>query len=224
MSEPVPSIAGALDAASESALRQWRADTPGCVERLHLNNAGAALMPRPVLDAHRRALRLEGAMGGYEAADARAADVAAAYEAVGRLVGRHARNIAFIASATAAFVQAMSARSTCSRRRDRDDAAPTTRRIRSSSSSLARRLGVRIVHAEDVPEGGVDPQSVREILGRRRCRLGRTCRGSPRISGLVQDVEAVGEVCEALGVPYLVDACQAVGQVPIDVATSSATT
>jgi selenocysteine lyase/cysteine desulfurase len=84
--------------------------------------------------------------------------------------------------------------------------------------SLARRLGVRIVHAEDAPEGGVDPQSVREILGRLRCRLVHVS-WIPTHSGLVQDVAAVGEVCEAFGVPYLVDACQAVGQVPIDVAT-----
>jgi selenocysteine lyase/cysteine desulfurase len=35
---------------------------------------------------------------------------------------------------------------------------------------------------------------------------------------LVQPVEAVGEICRAAEVPYLVDACQAVGQMPIDVA------
>ena len=38
----------------------------------------------------------------------------------------------------------------------------------------------------------------------------------PTNSGLVQDVEAVGEACEPLGVPYLIDACQAAGQLPID--------
>ena len=45
----------------------------------------------------------------------------------------------------------------------------------------------------------------------------------PTNSGLVQDVEAVGAVCEDAGVPYLVDACQAVGQIPIDVGASGAT-
>jgi selenocysteine lyase/cysteine desulfurase len=33
----------------------------------------------------------------------------------------------------------------------------------------------------------------------------------------VQDVESVGEICEDLGLRYLVDACQAAGQLPIDV-------
>ena len=155
-------------------------------------------------------------MGGYEAADARAAEVAAAHEAVGRLVGAAARHIAFTSSATAAFVQAMSAFDL-----QRGDVVVTTRADYTSYQiqflSLARRLGVQVVHAEDAPEGGVDPQSVREILGRTRCRLVHVS-WIPTHSGLVQDVAAVGEVCEAHGVPYLVDACQAVGQMPIDVA------
>src|SRR5437867_3062938 len=51
-------------------LSRWRADTPGSAERIHLNNAGAALPPRPVLDAVVSHLRRESEIGGYEAADA----------------------------------------------------------------------------------------------------------------------------------------------------------
>ena len=39
----------------------------------------------------------------------------------------------------------------------------------------------------------------------------------PTNSGLVQDVEAIGRICREAEVPYLVDACQAVGQMPVDV-------
>ncbi len=39
----------------------------------------------------------------------------------------------------------------------------------------------------------------------------------PTNSGLVQDVAAVGAACRELAVPYLVDACQSVGQMPVDV-------
>jgi selenocysteine lyase/cysteine desulfurase len=40
----------------------------------------------------------------------------------------------------------------------------------------------------------------------------------PTNSGLMQPVEALGEMAEAASVPYLVDGCQAVGQIPVDVA------
>ena len=47
-----------------------RDDTPGCGNRIHFNNAGASLMPRPVIDVIISHLELEGRIGGYEAAEA----------------------------------------------------------------------------------------------------------------------------------------------------------
>lgn len=193
----------------------WRADTPGCAGRIHLNNAGAALMPRAVQQAMHDHLALEGELGGYEAADARAEAVAAAHAAVAALLGADARQIAFTSSATAAFVQAMSAFDL-----QRGDVVVTTRADYTSYQiqflSLAQRLGITVVHADNGPDGAVDPQSVRAILRRTRCRLVHVS-WIPSHSGLVQDVAAVGALCEEAGVPYLVDACQAVGQMPIDV-------
>src|SRR5262245_51406353 len=71
----------------DERVERWRAETPGCTARIHLNNAGAALMPRSVQAAVHDHLTLEGEVGGYEAADARATEVAAAHAAVGALVG-----------------------------------------------------------------------------------------------------------------------------------------
>src|SRR5947208_7805132 len=64
-----------------------RADTPGCERVVHLNNAGAALLPEPVLDAVIGHLRLEARLGGYELAAERAAEIEHVYAAVARLIG-----------------------------------------------------------------------------------------------------------------------------------------
>jgi selenocysteine lyase/cysteine desulfurase len=82
--------------------------------------------------------------------------------------------------------------------------------------SLARRLGIEVLRADDLPEGGVDPESVRRLVAHPRCQL-VSLTWVPTNSGLVQAAEEVGEICEAAGVPYLVDACQALGQLPADV-------
>jgi selenocysteine lyase/cysteine desulfurase len=66
---------------------RWRADTPGCAHRTHLNNAGAGLMPSVVVDAMDEHLRLEAEIGGYEASDARAPAVAETYGALAELAG-----------------------------------------------------------------------------------------------------------------------------------------
>jgi selenocysteine lyase/cysteine desulfurase len=83
--------------------------------------------------------------------------------------------------------------------------------------ALARRRGVEVLYAEELPEGGFDPDSLRDLARHPRCRLVAVT-WIPTHSGLVQDAEAAGAISEERGVPYLLDACQAVGQIPVDVA------
>src|SRR5213595_377174 len=198
-------------------LDRWRRETPGCRERIHLNNAGAALMPQPVLQALTGFLEREAAIGGYEAEDEAEPRVRETYELLGRLLGAAARNLAIVENATVAFSQAVSAFDFRA-----GDRIVTTRADYPSNQltylSLARRVGVETVRADDLPEGGVDPESVRRLASHARTRLVAVT-WVPTNSGLVQNAGAVGEVCAGLGVPYLVDACQSVGQMVVDVGT-----
>ena len=197
-------------------LAQWRADTPGAAHRIHLNNAGAALVPSPVQATIVAHLERELDLGGYEAADAAAEAIAQSYADVGALVGTAARNIAVVASATHAFALALSA----------FDFAPGDVILTSTDDyvsnqlmylSLQARRGVRLVRCPDAPEGGVDLEAWTRLLETERPRLAALT-WIPTNSGLVQPAAEVGARCHAAGVPYLLDACQAVGQLPVDLA------
>ncbi len=180
-----------------------------------MNNAGAGLMPRPVVQAIQRHIDLEATLGGYEAAAQMENAIDATYDSVASLLNAGRHNIALVSSATAGFVQTLSSFDF-----KPGDAIITTRSDYTSYQiqllALARRVGVTVLHAPERPEGGVDPDGVRALIQGSRCRL-VTVSWIPTHSGLVQDVEAVGNVCEELGVAYHVDACQVVGQFPIDV-------
>jgi len=200
---------------ADLSLADLRADTPGCAHRVHFNNAGAALMPKPVVDAVHAHIDLEAEIGGYEA-DAQVRDsLAGAHAAVAELVGAAPDRVAFVEHATAAVSAALSAVPFAP-----GDVIATTQNDYASSQiqylSLARRFGVEIVRAPDAPEGGVDLVAMEEIIHRRRPKL-VTVTHVPTNSGLIQDVVSIGTMCRARDVLYLVDACQSVGQMPIDV-------
>jgi selenocysteine lyase/cysteine desulfurase len=205
-----------MDSVPEAVLRRWREDTPGTAGgQIHLNNAGAALMPKPVIEAITGHLRLEAEIGGYEAADAAASGVAESYHALGDLIGALPRNIAVVENATVAIAQALSAFDFRP-----GDAIVTTHSDYTSNQlmylSLAQRCGLEVLRADDVAAGGVDPDSVRRLVRGRRVTL-VALTWIPTNGGLVQPADAVGAICREAGVPYLLDACQAVGQLPVDV-------
>jgi selenocysteine lyase/cysteine desulfurase len=200
----------------DAELMRWRRDTPAALAgRVHLNNAGAALMPTPVRDAVAEHLAREAAMGGYEAADAARPGIDAVYDDVARLIGAAPHNVALVENATVAVALALS---TFDFRPG--DAILTTANDYISNQlmylALRDRCGVEVVRAEEAAEGGVDPESVAAWLRQRAFRLVAVTH-VPTSSGLVQPVEAVGALCREAEVPYLVDACQSVGQLPVDV-------
>jgi selenocysteine lyase/cysteine desulfurase len=192
-----------------------RRDTPASTRRIHLNNAGASLMPTPVLDAVREHLELEAELGGYEAADDRAGAIEDAYREVEGLIGAPEGTVAFVENATVAFAQALSAIPFRS-----GDVILTTRNDYVSNQimylSLEERFGIRVERAPDRDEGGADLHAMGEMVHRLRPRIVAMTH-IPTSSGLVQDPAPVGAVCRDKGIPFLVDACQSVGQMPVEV-------
>lgn len=193
-----------------------RTDTPGVTELVHFNNAGAGLMPTPVLAAMRDHLELEAEIGGYEAADARADAINGFYTEHAALLNAAPENLAFQSSATHAFSTALSTIPF-----EPGDVILTTRNDYISNQiafmSLRRRFGIEVVRAPDTPEGGVDVPAMVALMRERRPRLVAVTH-VPTNSGLVQPVAEIGRHTRELELLYLVDACQSVGQLPVDVA------
>ncbi|MBK9014812.1 MAG: aminotransferase class V-fold PLP-dependent enzyme [Saprospiraceae bacterium] len=193
-----------------------RNDTPGCSLHIHLNNAGASLQPMPVIQAVQDYLTEESLHGGYEVAAKHAAQIAGFYDATASLLNAHAHNIAFAGSATDAYFRALS-----SIPFEPGDVLLTTDDDYVSNQIaflfLQKRFKIKLLRAEKLPEGGVDPQSVNELMDAHQPKLVAVTH-VPTNSGLVQDVEAVGQLCQERDVWYLVDACQSAGQMPLDVA------
>lgn len=192
-----------------------RADTPGIEHRVHLNSAGASLMPRPVIDAVAGHFRREAEIGGYEAEAEAAEAIEDAYQDVATLLGTTPEHVAMTEHATASFVAALS-----SVPFRPGDVLVTTRNDYVSNQiqylSLADRFGIEVVRVSDAPEGGVDLQAMEETIHRRRPRVVAVTQ-IPTNSGLVQDVESIGAMCRSRDILYVVDGCQSVGQMPVDV-------
>ncbi|CAM5467986.1 aminotransferase class V-fold PLP-dependent enzyme [Streptomyces narbonensis] len=193
-----------------------RADTPGCESVVHFNNAGCGLVARPVLQAMTDHLQLEAEIGGYEASAAQEVRVRDFHASIAELLGTRPGNIAFAGSATHAYTKALSAIDF-----QPGDTVLTTRNDFVSNQiaflALRKRHGVEIVHAPDHPDGsGVDVDAMAALMRAHRPRLVAATH-VPTNSGLVQPVAEIGRHCRELGLLYLVDACQSVGQYPLDV-------
>ena len=143
-------------------LDRLRRETPGCERWAHFNNAGASLMPSPVLDAVIDHLRLEAEIGGYEAADAaaRAARARCTTSVAGWSAARR-DEIALVENATRAWNMAFYALPLEAGRPHPD----RPRRVRSNYMAflhLARARGVRIEVVPDDEHGQLDGRRARE--------------------------------------------------------------
>jgi selenocysteine lyase/cysteine desulfurase len=192
-----------------------RIDTPGCRDRIHFNNAGASLQPRPVVETVIRHLELEARIGGYEAADAERERITAVYRSSARLVHCEPDEIALLENATRAWAAAFYSIPFAA-----GDRILTGRAEYCSNYmaflQVARRTGAEIVVIGDDAHGQIDLDELRAQLDERVKLISLT--HVPTSGGLVNPAAEVGRAAREAGVLYLLDATQSVGQMPIDVA------
>ncbi|MEU4763008.1 aminotransferase class V-fold PLP-dependent enzyme [Actinosynnema sp. NPDC023794] len=179
---------------------------------IFLDSAGSSLPPREVLDEVIGHLRREAEIGGYVAAQERAADLEAGYGVFAELLGASPDEIAFTDSATRSWLTAFDAvplaagdRVLFSEAEYAGTAIPILRRAREVGAS-----------AEAVPSdafGQIDVDALKDMLDERVKLVSLV--HVPTNSGLVNPAREVAEAAHEVGALVLLDACQSIGQLPV---------
>lgn len=194
-----------------------RRDTPGASRVAHLNNAGAALPPSQVTEAVIAHLRREAEFGGYEAAEAAAEHIEATYPAIARLIGCGVDEVAVVENATRAWDMAFYAMSFKPGERILTSHAEYASNV-IAFLQVARRTGAVVEVVDDDEHGQLCVADLRRRVsgGGGEVKL-IAMTHVPTQGGLINPAEQVGAVAREAGVPFLLDACQSVGQLPINV-------
>jgi selenocysteine lyase/cysteine desulfurase len=199
---------------SEFNIQRARADTRYCDDIVHFNNAGAALMPVPVSDLLHDYLQKEERYGGYETAAREAGMLESFYKSAAKLLNCTADEIAYVENATRAWDMAFYAF-----KFQRGERILTTIAEYGSNviayNQQAERYGVEVVFVPNDVHGQIDVAALENLIDERVKLI--SISHIPTGGGLVNPAAAVGRIARAAGIPYLLDSCQGLGQIPVDV-------
>lgn len=195
-----------------------RMETPGCAHVLHFNNAGASLMPEPVLSSIKGYLELEARIGAYEVEERARNMVERLYLSTSHLLGCHPSEIAFLENATRAWDMAFYS----------IPFLPKDRILCSESEyssnyiaflHMAKKVGVSVEVIPNDEYGQISLKSLETAIDDRVKLIALT--HIPTNSSLINPACEVGKIAQKAGILYLLDATQSIGQIPLDVSSIS---
>eukprot|EP01134_Creolimax_fragrantissima_P006620 CFRG6620T1 len=203
------------------------------VNLLHFNGAGSALPLKQVAERINRHIQLETEIGGYEAAEVCAKESALVYEHIAQLVNaRDVGEIACAENATRAFDYVFY--SLNNRNNYIDHNGKRTPRLTQESIlittapeygsnyisllQIAKETGAQVVTVESEKSGVVSLTHLEQLFRYHGDKVAvlSLC-WIPTNGGLIQPAEQVGALCEQYNVPFILDACQALGHIVVDV-------
>nr|WP_246711832.1 aminotransferase class V-fold PLP-dependent enzyme [Phyllobacterium myrsinacearum] len=192
-----------------------RSETPGCAISTHFNHSGSSLPSNTVLAVVTEHLQRESLYGPMEAAANAASQIDEARADAAGLICATPAEIAFSSSGSAAWGLAFAA------------LPPLVAGDRilvgrqewggnlSTMQAAAKRAGARVETIPVNEDGSVDANALAAMIDDRVRLVALTW--LPANGGLINDAAAIGKVTKAAGIPYFIDAAQALGQLPVDV-------
>ena len=192
-----------------------RQDTIGCHNKIFFNNAGSSLMPSQALESMINYLQTENMAGGYDLAQAQSESINNFYKEVAILLNCRQDNIAFANSATDAYAKALSSIDF-----QKNDVIITTSDDYISNQiafiSLKKRFGIKLIRTKKMHNNELDFHDFEKKIKKYQPKL-IAATHIPTNTGLVQNVEKIGHLCQKYKTLFLLDACQSVGQMQVDV-------
>lgn len=191
-----------------------RKNTPGLESGIYLDNAGASLVPRQVIDAVKGHFELESTVGGYVAQEQQAANLEHVYASLARLLGGNASEYAMTSSAAGAWGRAFYSVPM----KAGDNVVTAYNEYCSNYVAFlhrAKRDGIEIRVARAGDDNALDTDHLASLVDENTKLIAIS--HVPSSSGQINPVAEVGEIAKAAGVLYLLDACQAIGQLPVNV-------
>ncbi len=197
-------------------INQIRSETPACNDKLFFNSAGSSLMPTPVSQIVHEYLHKEEALGGYYVSDSHEDVLKGFYAEAAKLLHCSPAEIAYTHDATESFSRALS-----SIPFQQGDCIVTSSLDYTSNQiqylSLQKRFGIHIHRIGLTMQGNLNITEAEELIKQHRPRLVAVTH-IPTNTGTIQDVAAIGKICAQYeDVHYLIDACQSVGMIDVDV-------
>ncbi|HEY9275522.1 MULTISPECIES: aminotransferase class V-fold PLP-dependent enzyme [Achromobacter] len=193
-----------------------RAQTPGAQTSVHFNHAGASLPSAATLQAIHAHLQREATQGPMEAGVASRELTEKARLLAARLLNAEPGEIALTGGNSPGWGAAFAALAPW---RPGDRILVGRHEWGGNLACMrlkAQRAGATLEAIPSDESGCVDAQALEAMLDERVRLIALTW--LPANGGLINPAAAVGSVARRHGIPYFVDAAQAVGQLPVDVA------
>lgn len=201
-------------ALSEAEIVQLRAETKGTTQKIHFNNAGASLPPDVVVDTVIDYLREEAALGGYEIEFKYREQLENTYSLIARLINADKDEIAIVENASIAWGLAFNGITF-----NAGDEIITSEMEYVTNViaflNVQKTHGVIIKVIPNDEDGNFSLAGFENAISPQTKLIAITHIASTT-GGTIPIVE-VGKIARKHGILYLLDACQSVGQFPLDV-------
>ena len=191
-----------------------RAATPGCQQVIHFNHSGASLPSEATGAAMVAQMTREMICGPMEAAAHGETLLENARHTAARLLNTNAASIAFLSSGSAAWGMAFSALGQW----QPGDRILVGRHewggnLACIASAVAAGASLEVIPCD--ANGAVSVPALEAMLDERVRLISLTW--LPANGGLINPAQAIGAVARRHGIPYFIDAGQALGQITVDV-------